>query len=73
MSSWMIVSYGNACGLVYGLLSLGWHAPNRDLNTGAPMANPNRFSKGIKHLSDAVRALGFEFGIWGVVLMNDKS
>ena len=60
----MIVSYRNACDPVYELTSLGWHAPNRDPSTGAPMADPNRFSKGIKHLSDAVHALGLKFGIY---------
>lgn len=43
---------------------LGWHAPKRDPNTGAPAADPRRFSKGIKHLSDAVHALGLKFGIY---------
>ena len=60
----MTVSCKNEQDPVRELIPLGWHAPKRDSNTGAPVADPNKFSKGIKHLSDAVHALGLKFGIY---------
>jgi alpha-galactosidase len=54
----------NEQNIVYKPTLLGWHAPKRDPNTGAPMADPTRFSNGIKHLAGAVHALGLKFGIY---------
>lgn len=41
-----------------------WQAPARDPDTKAPVADPNKFPKGVKDLSDKIHAMGLKFGIY---------
>ena len=47
---------------------IGWQAPARDPNTGAPVANSDKFPRGIKALADDVHALGMKVVQFHVVI-----
>ncbi|KZV90413.1 alpha-galactosidase [Exidia glandulosa HHB12029] len=53
-----------AVGYEYVIIDDCWHADERDKNTSAPLAHPERFSKGIKYIADEVHKLGLKFGIY---------
>lgn len=37
-----------------------WQAPARDNETGAPVADPDKFPNGVKDLSDKIHAMGLK-------------
>lgn len=51
-------------GYEYVIMDDCWHAPSRDNQTGAPVADPAKFPNGIKDLSDKIHAMGLKFGIY---------
>lgn len=60
-----IVSLGlKDYGYEYVLMDDCWHAPTRNPDSGAPRADPQRFPRGIKALSDEIHALGLKIGIY---------
>ncbi|KAI0361839.1 alpha-galactosidase [Trametes cingulata] len=51
-------------GYEYVIVDDCWHAPARDPNTGAPVADPDKFPNGIKAVADQVHDMGLKFGIY---------
>ncbi|KAI0768483.1 alpha-galactosidase [Trametes elegans] len=51
-------------GYEYILMDDCWQAPARDPDTGAPVADPEKFPRGVKDVADQVHALGLKFGIY---------
>ncbi|KAI0374369.1 alpha-galactosidase [Pilatotrama ljubarskyi] len=51
-------------GYEYVIVDDCWHAPARDPDTGAPVADPEKFPNGIKAVADQVHDMGLKFGIY---------
>ncbi|KAJ3479183.1 hypothetical protein NLI96_g9237 [Meripilus lineatus] len=58
----MVANNLTKLGYEYVLIDDCWQAPARDPNTGAPVANSDKFPRGIKALADDVHALGMKVG-----------
>jgi len=59
----MVASGMRDAGYRYVVIDDGWMAPERDGN-GDFVADPQKFPRGIKALSDRIHALGLSFGIY---------